>query len=229
MKYLTIADNIIKNIETGVYKDNERLPAEKKQAEIWQVSVNTIKKAMEHLINLGYIRVINQSGYYINSQNIRNAFANHRIDKIDFTQRFRTVVNTFEVKNADENIALKLNLETGSKIFIFECSHFDNEDNLVLIQHYFSPANIVKGISSADIESSIYEFINKRHQIYLIEQKLISTGANREFKFFHNPNLINSDNIFEIEQIGYLDDGKVFEYSINYFFSNYYPIKILTT
>ncbi len=229
MKYLTIADNIIKNIETGVYKDNERLPAEKKQAESWQVSINTIKKAMDHLINLGYIRVINQSGYYINSRNIRNAFANHRIDKIDFTQRFRTVVSNFEIGNADENVALKLHIATGSKIFIIECYHYNQEDDLVLIQHYFLPVSIAKGITSTDVESSIYEFINKRYQIYLIEQKLISTGINREFKFFHDPDLINHNNIFEIEQIGYLDDGKVFEYSINYFFSNYYPIKILTT
>ncbi len=229
MKYLTIAYNIIKNIETGIYKDNERLPAEKKQAEIWQVSINTIKKAMDYLINLGYIRVINQSGYYINSSNIRNAFANHRIDKIDFTQRFRTVVNSFDVKEANETIALKLQIATGSKIFVIECYHYDNDDNLVLIQHYFLPINIAKGITPTDIESSIYEFINKRYQIYLIEQILIGTGIDQDFKFFHDSDLINTDTIFKIEQIGYLDDGQIFEYSINYFFSNYYPIKILTT
>ncbi len=229
MKYLTIADNIISNIETGVYKDNERLPAEKKQAEIWQVSVNTIKKAMDHLISLGYIRVINQSGYYVNSCKIRNAFANQRIEKIDFTQRFRTVVSSFDVIDANETTAFKLQIATGSKIFAVECYHYDNDDNLVLIQHYFLPASIAKGITPIDIESSIYEFINKRYQIYLIEQTLISTGINQDFKSSLDFNLINSNTIFKIEQIGYLDDGQIFEYSINYFFSNYYPIKILTT
>ncbi|MFO7782689.1 MAG: LacI family DNA-binding transcriptional regulator [Spirochaetia bacterium] len=55
-KYLQIAEELRKRIESGVYQEGEMIPTIRQLAEEYGVNPQTVNKATAHLVSLGYLR-----------------------------------------------------------------------------------------------------------------------------------------------------------------------------
>lgn len=64
-KYLQIADAILKEIEDGKLKLNDRLPSVNQLSSMAQVSRETVFKALNHLSEKGIIQSANRKGYFV--------------------------------------------------------------------------------------------------------------------------------------------------------------------
>lgn len=67
--YEQIVDEIIKYINLGIYKENEKLPSCRSLALELGVNPNTVEKAYTILANRGYIDMIPKKGAYVKVKN----------------------------------------------------------------------------------------------------------------------------------------------------------------
>ena len=68
--YYQLYLSMVKDIQQGVYKENEKLPSKRAFSDYLGVSQNTIDAAYQMLVTEGYIRALPRSGFYVNSVSI---------------------------------------------------------------------------------------------------------------------------------------------------------------
>ena len=64
--YYQLYLSMVKDIQQGVYKENEKLPSKRAFSDYLGVSQNTIDTAYQMLVTEGYIRALPRSGFYVN-------------------------------------------------------------------------------------------------------------------------------------------------------------------
>lgn len=82
--YLQIAEMIIRDINAGRLSDGARLPPERDYAADLKVSVGTLRKALEHLVQKGLIERIHGSGNYIRAKaDVESVYAFFRVELLE--------------------------------------------------------------------------------------------------------------------------------------------------
>lgn len=221
MKYIEIALEIIKFIEDGELQANDKLLSEAAQSKLYGVSINTIKKAMDYLIQHGYIRVINQSGYYVNHPVIREGFGQLDIYSLHHKyagEQIKNEIYEFAIVQADEHIAQKLQLDVGTNLYKVVRGRFI-ENELNTLQLMYLPRRLFRDFNIEVASESIYNFVSNKYNIYH-SVKTISPSLVPDLAYEHCNNYLydEANLILKIENIGFLDSGIPFEYSINYLF-----------
>ncbi len=221
MKYIEIALEIIKFIESGELLPNDKLPSESAQSKIYGVSINTIKKSMEYLITHGYIRVINQSGYYVNHPVIREGFGQLDIYSLHTNNdehKIHNEVHLFEIVQADEFLASKLFIETNDNVYHIIRTRIVNDD-LYALQEVYMPRKLFKDFDILAASGSLYQYVESRYNVYH-SVKTIAPSVIPDLAYdYCNEYLHDEQNlVLQIENIGFLDSGIPFEYSVNYLF-----------
>jgi len=64
--YLVIQEDIIKKIKSSTLKPGAKLPTESEFCQIYDTSKSSVKKALNELVNKGYLYAIQRIGYYVN-------------------------------------------------------------------------------------------------------------------------------------------------------------------
>ena len=64
--YYQLYLSMVKDIQQGIYKENEKLPSKRVFSDYLGVSQNTIDAAYQMLVTEGYIRALPRSGFYVN-------------------------------------------------------------------------------------------------------------------------------------------------------------------
>ncbi len=100
-KYQTVADSLKSEIESGLYKESEKIPSLREIQELKNCSLTTAKEAYRILENEGFIEVKPQSGYYVR-KNIENKITgpqNEFHDHISADDRIQSIMR--DVMNPD--------------------------------------------------------------------------------------------------------------------------------
>ncbi len=77
--YTQVADQLIQQIEDGVYKPGDKLPSVRAMAKQRSVSVSTVLTAYGMLEDRGFVEVRPKSGYYVRRSSVRS----HKLPSID--------------------------------------------------------------------------------------------------------------------------------------------------
>lgn len=64
--YQVIQEDIIKKIKSNALKPGDKLPTESEFCQIYDTSQSSVKKALNQLVNKGYLYAIQRVGYYVN-------------------------------------------------------------------------------------------------------------------------------------------------------------------
>ena len=64
--YYQLYLSMVKDIQQGIYKENEKLPSKRAFSDYLGVSQNTSDAAYQMLVTEGYIRALPRSGFYVN-------------------------------------------------------------------------------------------------------------------------------------------------------------------
>lgn len=64
--YQVIQEDIIKKIKSNTLKPGDKLPTESEICQIYDTSKSSVKKALNQLVNKGYLYAIQRVGYYVN-------------------------------------------------------------------------------------------------------------------------------------------------------------------
>ncbi|MBC3889365.1 GntR family transcriptional regulator [Acetobacterium paludosum] len=70
--YQVIQEDIIKKIRNNTLRPGDKLPTESEFCEIYDTSKSSVKKALNRLVNNGYLYAIQRVGYYVNIPKYNN-------------------------------------------------------------------------------------------------------------------------------------------------------------
>ncbi|WP_412989104.1 GntR family transcriptional regulator [Pediococcus siamensis] len=216
--YHDIANDLIHSIENKLFK--EKLPTEHQLMERYNVSRNTIRKAIDIVAQKGLVRRVQGSGYFIN----------------DISQAEKTVVNltmgssrsryhkdmsskivTFDEIHADAALAKQFGVRDGAALLrIIRLRYTDKQ--LYSLEYAYYVKSEVPSLTLNSINHSIFNYIKKKYNIrinnsdqYLSQDKLSNEAANllgmqpgTACMTLQQSNYYNNDVLFNFSQTIYV-------------------------
>jgi GntR family transcriptional regulator len=218
-KYEEIAEDIRNGILNGKFNTNEQLPLEKEMCEQYGVSRITIKKAVDELVTQGLVIKRRGAGTFV------KALDDTDVQKLSMAKQFEGFTEShndkkvtskiikFEVVHPTEEIATKLKITVDDFAYYLIRARYGNDEPFV-IEYTYMPIVLIPGIKNDILMSSVYGYIENTLKLKIksahriIRAILPDELEQKELKIDSNfP-------ILEVEQVGFLDNGQPFEYSI---------------
>ena len=218
-KYKEISEDIRKDILDGKYNPNEQLPLEKEMCEQYDVSRITIKKAVDELVAEGLVIKRRGAGTFV------KAFDNADVEGFSMSKQFsgftesnknkkvESKIVKFEVIHPTEEIAYKLKMTCDDFVYyIIRVRYADGEAKV--IEYTYMPIGVIPGIKNDILHKSIYGYIEntlnlKIKSAHKTIRAIEPTSQEKEYL-----EMDRNIPILEVEQVGFLDNGQPFEYSI---------------
>lgn len=215
-KYKIVAETLEKEISEGMYDETKKIPTEEELGQRFEVSRNTIRKAIEILVKKGWVYQIQGSGVFvrdnlgpnmINLQNM-NGLTN------DFSDReIRTEVINFDLIQADKTLSEKMKCEIGTPIYFVNRLRYIDGKSYTVEYSYFNK-NLILYLNEEIIRGSIYNYIREdlKLNIGLVDRIFYAdyiSDNDAELLGVENgaPTMVN-------ENMAKLANGEIFDYSI---------------
>lgn len=233
-KYIMISNDIRNKILKGEYQANEQIPFEKDLCIAYDSSKMTVKKALDILVTEGLIIKRRGSGTFVKDISPRE------MERLSVANQFRgtTALNpdrtvlskilNFSVIPCPKDVQSKLNLSDDSFVYdVYRVRYIDGKPTVM--EKMYMPIDLIPGLKAPSIEHSIYEYIEEElHLVLQSGHRNISTRKVTDFEAEHL-GLEKGDPVAVAEQIGYLDTGAAFEYSISVHRYDDFSINVVLT
>ncbi|MCT4703488.1 GntR family transcriptional regulator [Enterobacteriaceae bacterium H20N1] len=215
-KYIDIYNELKKRIVSGYYPQNSQLPEGKKLAFFFDCSELTITRALNILVKEGFVVRKRGLGSFVKVP-FNASFTNHLKGTtarcMESGQVIETRVIEFFALPASEEIQEKLQLSSDEMVYSIMRVRVINGIPSI-IERTYMPVRIIPGLNNSTVEHSIYNYITEGlgynvHSSHMIVTANISNEQQSELLELSVPEVV-----IHVEQTAYLDNGKLFEYSI---------------
>ena len=201
-KYEMIAEEIQKKIKDGTYPPDTRLPQEMEMCKIYDASRITIREAMELLVAKGLITKRRGAGTFV------KAVAPGMTDQVGFSK-------SGQFSGFSKEVAEKLQVaENAFVCYICRTRLVDGKPYVV--EYTYMPTDFITGITEDVVKSSIYSYLENDLGLKIQSAHRIARAdmpTEQEKKWLDIGDQVLP--VLEVEQVAYLDDGRIFEYSIS--------------
>ncbi|MEH7308693.1 GntR family transcriptional regulator [Neobacillus drentensis] len=227
VKYKEIADGLEQEIHDGQFDHTKKLPTEDELIKKFEVSRNTIRKAINQLVNRGLIYQVQGSGMFLREKSETdyiNLGSLRGLTKDLTAKNIETKILALDVIEADEVIAKPLRCEVGAKLYYIKRLRIvDNEPFSIEISYF--KKNIVPYLNEDIASSSIYSYLidDLRLQIGFADKVINCEKIDEESARLLHVHPI--DPALIIENTVCLTNGTIFELSKSLF--HYQKAKIL--
>lgn len=221
--------NIIKTrIAEGVYPVDKIMPGENDLSKEFNVSRVTVRSALALLEQDGYIKRRPGYGTYV-------CFSDPGLNKFTFLKSFTsemqemghksiTLHAELSVIEADNLLATIFNCATGDQVYLLRRLRGDEQAPFVFSETYLH-LNIELPNDNEFLYSSLYAFLIKQGISFIkikevIEAELPSNYIREWLK------IAKSQSVLKRTRYSYGKNGKVLEYTINYYNANRYKYRI---
>lgn len=237
LKYQSIAQDIQNSIEDGTLKPGEKLPTVVELCETYAVSKITIKRAMDLLTEVGLVTSKRGSGTYVKnassipvdplSVGVSDRAGGFTAEHADPSERVTSKVYTFEIVNPSEEIARRLGISTDDFVY-YDCRVRLLNDVPIVIERTYMPLDVIPGLKKHHLYGSIYSYIGeglglKISSFHRVIRAVAATDEEAE-RLAVTP----GEPLLELEQVGYLDSGVAFEYSVSRNVGTRYQLNTIT-
>ena len=168
--YITLAETLIAQIETGAWAAGDRLPSERVLANTHQINRQTVRRGLAILINRGLLEKTHNRGTFVAHAKLERDAS----EFLDFAERIKqqgytpgsTVMALERIKPSDK-IASDLALTPGAEVFRVHRLRTIN-GNPVLLETFSTPADLVPEIEQFDLnQRSFYEVLRNEYKIHI--------------------------------------------------------------
>ncbi len=214
-KYEHIAEDLKKEILTGIYKNVDILPAGKILAKNYNTSLITITKAINILTLEGLLLRKKGAGTFIKKDLSSTNFGTHlqgtsnKMGKENVTSH----ILKFNAIPCPEKIASILNIKTGTFVYEIIRVRAINEKRSI-IEYTYMPIDLIPGLTIDHLHDSIYDYIKKELNIKIKSSNLIIKSALPTELELENLDFSQEKFLIETAQIVYSDSFQIVEYSI---------------
>ena len=239
LKYQAIAADIQRSIEAGALKPNAKLPTVVELCEAYGVSKITIKRAIDLLTDKGLISSRRGSGTYV--KNTTELFEQTGIERIDGTadggddsfafshsdraagftkehegegKKVSSVVYDFSIVNPPANIARHLNVQPDDFAY-YHCRARCLDGEPMVIEYTYMPLELIPGLKRSQLYVSVYDYLQNTLGLKISSFHRILRAVPATEEEAERLNTKPGVPMLEIAQVGFLDDGTPFEYSIS--------------
>lgn len=162
-KYKVVCASIQKDIEGGKYTEAGKLPTEDDLIELYQVSRNTVRKAVDLLVKRGVVMPIQGSGIFLRkvpTQGCVNLEDFYGLTT-GFGDRLVTAnVIDFKTLAADAELAEAMQCQEGTPLYYVERLRLVDGVRFVVEYSYFNK-DVIPYLGREIAEASIYQYIAK--------------------------------------------------------------------
>ncbi|QUW22625.1 trehalose operon repressor [Sporosarcina sp. Marseille-Q4063] len=215
-KYLAIYHDLVDKTKSNYWGEAEMLPSENSLTVKYDVSRETIRKALDLLAQNGYIQKVRGKGSVILNVNKFDFPVSGIVSFKELATNLqiptKTIVNELSLVEADEKLQVKLDLEPKELVWKVARIREIAGDKVILDKDFFNKS-IVPVLTKEACEDSIYEYLeNKLNLKISYARKEITveepTDEDRELL-----DLEGHFNIVIIKSMVYLDDTTLFQYT----------------
>lgn len=227
VKYKEIADRLESDIQEGKFDQTKKLPTEDELIKQFEVSRNTIRKAILQLVNRGYIYQVQGSGMFLREESgtdYINLGSLRGLTKDLASKTIETKIVALQVIEADEAKAQQLRCEAGTKLYYIKRLRVVDDEPFSIEISYFKK-DIVPYLNEEIAARSIYSYLIDDLKLNIgFADKVINCEKIDEAsaELLH----VNSqDPALIVENTVCLTNGTIFEWSQSIF--HYQKAKIL--
>ncbi|OBT17390.1 hypothetical protein A9264_01110 [Vibrio sp. UCD-FRSSP16_10] len=227
--YLKIVDDLVEQIETGVYKEGDMIPPENLLLEVYGVSRMTVRKALGLLVDQDLLYRVKGRGTFVkkNKSAVHDAFyLNGFYAEVKAQgKKPTTEIITFEVLEPDALVVSKLEIDEHDKVYHIERLRLiDGEPEM--LERTYLPLSLFSDLTVDAMRGSKYEYIEaKGMKIAQSKQTVMPEIAEKKVNSLLG---IKDDSpLLKVLSVGEFDDGTIFEYSVNYFKLNQYSFEFI--
>lgn len=174
--YHQLKEILKENIESGVWKPGDRIPSENELRKQYDVSRNTVIKALEELVQEGLLRREQGRGTFVSSPKISHSLTGF----YSFSNVLRAnglepkdVILGLEKRIAKPSIARHLKLTGSQEVWVLKRLRCAGEEPIMLETSHL-PQNRVLRVDQADLENrSLYDYLEQKHDILVTRAKEI--------------------------------------------------------
>lgn len=216
MLYKEISNNISRDILNGTYKEGMKLPSEIALAQKFNTTKSTIRKSLKLLVDHGYIHVINQSGYYVNSLNVIqsfNALSLRSFSELYPNQKLENKVLFFDKLPAPIEIAEKLNIKEFDPVYFGIRVRIVNEEYKQM-ESIYMPVYLFPDLNDHIFSGSLMEYVESQYKVAYSIKNISADTIPLAFEKYL-PTFANKP-LLVVEDISRLRDGKIYQYSQTY-------------
>lgn len=223
-KYELIATDIQRSIEDGTLKPGDKLPTVVEFCELYGVSKITVKRAMDRITELGLVTSRRGSGTYVKETDglPPSMLYSGQMDHAEgFTaeheskgQRVESKVYDFSIVTPPEHAARYLNISLDD--FAYHVCRTRLADGVpIVIEYTYMPIDLIPGLKKQHLYGSIYSYINNTLGLTTSSFHRTIRAVSSTPEEAERLSITSGDPLLELEQIGFLDNGIAFEYSIS--------------
>ncbi|MEY8436724.1 GntR family transcriptional regulator [Atopobiaceae bacterium 24-176] len=219
LKYLVVADDIESKIRNGELKPQKRLPSCDELCETYGVSRITVRKAMDVLYDRGLVIKRRGSGTYVkdvdpeDSSPLDQQVLGYSESAREIGASVDTQVLAFEICEATGVVAERLKVPEKTLVYHIERLR-SIEGGRGLVAYTWIPVKVVPNLTKQQVAKSIYRHIE-------VGLGLTVSSTHRSIRAVM-PSLneriwlsLPADMpVLEIDQVSFLSDGRLFEYTV---------------
>ncbi|MGU3521694.1 GntR family transcriptional regulator [Enterobacteriaceae bacterium C23F] len=235
-KYVEIKERLKGDILNQTYKKGESIPSERELAGVYGVTRVTVQKAIDILVQEGFIERIHGKGMFVLKNSAANVYLlnNETSDSIlGFSREFQGRVKvssqliTQTIIQADATLAQHLEINTGDNVwFIRRIRLLDG--NPVLVEDSNIPLRIIATIPESILkEGSLYGYIEEYTGKKIKDADSIIEAALFDDELAPLLNITCGQPMLKITEVTRLADKTAFNYSISYNRADIFRVKNL--
>lgn len=215
-KYLRIYNEIVTAIENGKLKSGTKLSSENELMNQYNVSRDTIRKALNLLAQNGYIQKVRGKGSFVLDINRFDFPVSGLVSFKELSEKINrksnTIVHELELIRPDEFLIKRLDLSVEDKVWkVVRVREIGDEK--IILDKDFLKEKFVPLLTKNICEDSIYEYIENKLGLKIGFAKKVITVEESTEEDRRYLDLEDYNNIVVVRNYVYLDDTSLFQYT----------------
>ncbi len=224
LKYEAIAEDIRSSIESGSLQPNEKLPTVVELCELYDASKITVRHAIMRLTELGLVASRRGSGTYVKSPSaihddslvvgVSDRARGFTAEHANPDETVASAVYDFKIVNPGHEIARRLDIQDEDFTY-YVCRVRLLNDVPITIEYTYMPLDLIPGLKQRHVNGSIYSYIRDELGLAIASFHRAIRAVAATDEEAARLDISPGDPLLEFEQIGFLDSGEPFEYSVS--------------
>lgn len=216
-KYQSIYQELLSQIKNKTIKAHTYLPSENELMKQYHASRDTIRKALNLLLQDGYIQKNKGKGSLVlDTERIAfpvSGVTSFKEIKKNLKGEAETIVHCFYEKEVDEQLKEELCMDKGQIYHIERIRKIDGEKVILDIDNI--NGNVITGLKEEHVKNSLYEYIEKELnlKISFARKEITVIKATKEEKELLD--MADYDLLVCVKSYTYLDDATLFQYTLS--------------
>ena len=224
--YQQIMNTIVEKIEKGDYLPGEKLPSERELAELYGVNRMTVKKAMDMLVDTGYLHRSVGKGTFVKEDKsklllgvgkpaaVQNYGMSAKIKNRGMKAASSVILSG--VLQGYPSMCARLRIYPDKSVFALHRVRYGDDDPLG-IEYTYIPAEYFDDVEEQDFNHiSLYDYMNSKGRlpVEFTQTLMIIRCPKREAKYLKIEEGVSA--VFCFEYTGRDSSGQVVEYTRSY-------------